>query len=204
MTESEKYLKQLHKREPELLHNPLEKSLLRDDDISKIESALNYPLPQEYREFLQSYILPELTVYIDFCGDKYASQFGETFSREKNCYIPVKNNEADVLIDFTLYSYGGIDYNDWLKKLSERGGDMTAWLESYPVFYDVMSGEIYSIHHEDIYTTEDWESPEAARECMARESSILCRNFNDFLHLICTGEPYDEDELIFFAQNNKN
>ena len=62
---------------------------------------------------------------------------------------------------------------------------------------NAVSGEIYSIHHEDIYTTEDWESPEAVCECMENEASVLCRDINDFLRLICTGEPYDEDDLTF-------
>ena len=52
------------------------------------------------------------------------------FPGEENCYVPVEDDEDNVLADFDLYSYDGVVYSDWLKQLSVKVGDMTAWLEA--------------------------------------------------------------------------
>ena len=87
--------------------------------------------------------------------------------------------------------------------------EKTAWLEagflplgnfyeeSYFVFYDLINADVCCIHHEDIYLVEDWDDPNSVRDCMEVEATDFCRDFNDFLRLVCLGEAYDEDDMIF-------
>lgn len=84
MTKAEEYLTKLQEREPGLFPEPLQKSNLTDEDIQEIEKALGYGVPQQYKEFLQSFCLADMIVYIAFCGDKFACSFEETFSRAES------------------------------------------------------------------------------------------------------------------------
>ena len=89
MTTAKKYLDILKEREPQLWKEPLKESNLTERDLSDIEKGLGYELPVPYREFLLSYQMPnDITVLVSFCGDSFACSWSETFSREKNTYIP--------------------------------------------------------------------------------------------------------------------
>ena len=41
------------------------------------------------------------------------------------------------------------------------------------------------------------ENPNAIRFAMEKAASGFCPDFNTFLRLICTGELYDEDKMLF-------
>ena len=86
---AKEYIKWLCEREQGLFPEPLKESVLTETDILEIERGLGYALPEQYREFLQSWQLPEwaFTVYVTFCGD-YPNCFWKTYSREKGGYIP--------------------------------------------------------------------------------------------------------------------
>ena len=99
MTKAEEFLTKLQEREPELFSGPLQKSNLTDGDLQEIEKALGYAVPQQYREFLQSFCLSDLTVYIAFCGDKFACSFEETFYR-----AAALSCMSDLLFQFTAGS----------------------------------------------------------------------------------------------------
>ncbi len=217
MTKAEEFLTKLQEREPELFSGPLQKSNLTDGDLQEIEKALGYAVPQQYREFLQSFCLSDLTVYIAFCGDKFACSFEETFSREQNQYVQRDwDNDSGVLVGMEWHNFGGQNAAEWLSRLKDfdREGNH-AFLKAgyiflgefygYLALYDLVEGCVVDIHHEAIYDVlyelgiDDWDdmNPEALRTGMGTWGDTLCREFNDFLRLVCLGECYDEDELVF-------
>ncbi len=58
MNKSMEYIDTLRKREPSLFQGG-QRSALTDGDIEKIEQALKYTFPVPYKEFLQSYVIPQ-------------------------------------------------------------------------------------------------------------------------------------------------
>ena len=110
------YLEQLYKREPNLFLQRLKKSNLTETDLQEIEKSLGYTFPQQYKEFLQSYQMQDMTVYITFCGSLYACSFAETFSREKNDWISVDDisEDDDVVVDLEWYGFGGESATEYL------------------------------------------------------------------------------------------
>ncbi|MDE7323606.1 MAG: SMI1/KNR4 family protein [Lachnospiraceae bacterium] len=217
MTKAEEYLTKLQEREPGLFPEPLQKSNLTDDDLQEIEKALGYIVPQQYREFLQSYRLSDMTVYIAFCGDLFACSFEETFSREQNQYVQRDwDNDFGVLVDMEWHNIDGKNADDWLNRLKELDRDGNhAFLKAgyiflgefygYLALYDLVEGEVVDIHHEAIYDVlyelgiDDWDdmNPEALRTGMRTWGDTLCKDFNDFLRLVCLGEYYNENEWVF-------
>lgn len=224
MTIAEEYLKKLQEREPQLFPEPLRKSALTDGDIIEIERALGHRLPEQYKEFLQSYQLPEtMTVYISFCGDSYANSFSDTFSREKNEYVPVDwDNDLSTLVDMEWQNFNASNAAEWLKQLEDVDLAVASacleagyiylgmfYEESYYVLYDLVKGEVVDIHHEAVYDLsyelgDVWEGgmPETLREGMVTYGHTLCKNFNDYLRLVCTGEHYDEDDMVFVKEED--
>ena len=70
MSKAIEYLDILRRREPSLFQEGVRKSALTDNDIEEIEQALKYTLPASYKEFLQSYVMPQSCVInISLCGD---------------------------------------------------------------------------------------------------------------------------------------
>lgn len=223
MTIAEEYLGKLQEREPQLFPEPLKRSTLMDEDLLEIEKSLGYKLPEQYREFLQSYQLQDMTVYISFCGDSYANSFSDTFSCEKNDYVPVDwDNDLSTLVDMEWNNFSATNATEWLKQLEQLNDreDHSAFLEagyiylgmfyeSYLVLYDLVKGEVVDIHHEAIYDLsyelgDVWEGgmPETLRKGMVTYGHTLCKNFNDFLRLVCLGEYYDEDDMVFVKEED--
>lgn len=222
MTIAEEYLRKLQEREPQLFPEPLKKSTLTDEDLHEIEESLGHKLPEQYKEFLQSYQLKDMTVYISFCGDSYANSFSKTFSREENGYVPVEWDNLSTLVDMKWNNFSAANATEWLKHLEELN-DMevhSAFLEagfiylgmfygSYLVLYDLVKGEVVDIHHEAVYDLsyelgDVWEGgmPETLRKGMVTYGHTLCKNFNDFLRLVCLGEHYDEDDMVFVKEED--
>mgnify|MGYP005782492331 FL=1 len=75
------------------------------------------------------------------------------------------------------------------------------YMESYLVFYDLVTEKVCFIHNEDIMESPvDWDNITNIRTFMLENSRLFGNNFNDFLHTVCTGEPYD-DEIIFLGDS---
>ncbi len=217
MTKAEEYLTKLQEREPACFQEPLRKSNLTDDDLCEIEKALGHAVPQQYREFLQSSCLSDMTVDIAFSGDKFACSCEETFSRAQKRYVQRDwDNDSGVLVDMEWHNIPGKNAADWLSQLGDFDRDGNhAFLKAgyiflgefygYLALYDLVEGCVVDIHHEAIYDVlyelgiDDWDdmNPEALRTGMGTWGDTLCRDFNDFLRLVCLGEYYDEDELVF-------
>lgn len=224
MTIAEEYLKKLQEREPQLFPEPLRKSLLTDGDIAEIEKAFGHRLPEQYKEFLQSYQLPDMRVYLSFLGE-YFGDWDVTFSREKNDYMPVDDDQANVLTDMEWHNISGKNAAEWLEHLEEtefiNGCDsvlreagylyLGAIDEGYFMLYDLVDGDIFYLYHESIYDIAEecgdevleGGMPEKLREGVySWGSAPIYKDFNDFLRHICLGEHYDEGEKIFVDEED--
>lgn len=208
----EEYLEKLCEHEPKLSMKSFPKSNLSRNDIRQIEATLGYLLPDQYRDFLIGRQIPNTCkIYITLCGR--SSQFWDTFSREENSYTQRTNDF--VLVDLNWYGIGGVCASDWLEHLKELVGDMYLWVdagyirlgdfhkEDYFIFYDLVTGKVLKIHNGDIDENElfgdalESENPNAIRFAMEKIASDFCPDFNTFLRLICAGELYDEDKMLF-------
>lgn len=118
-----------------------------------------------------------------------------------------------VVVDFTWNGMNGNCGVDYLKNF-ERYELSEAWLkagfidigsfymESYLVFYDLVTEKVCFIHNEDIMEASvDWDNITNIRTFMLENSRLLGNSFNDFLRTVCTGEPYD-DEIIFLGEKS--
>ena len=204
-------LETLYQQEPQLFSEPLKMSILVEPDLQFIEQQIGHRLPKQFVEFLTTYQLPQMTMFITFCGD-LASALYKTFSREKNGYVLSKSEEF-VVVDFTWNGMNGNCGVDYLKNF-ERYELSEAWLkagfidigsfymESYLVFYDLVTEKVCFIHNEDIMEASvDWDNITNIRTFMLENSRLLGNSFNDFLRTVCTGEPYD-DEIIFLGEKS--
>lgn len=105
MTTAKEYLERLKEREPQIWKEPLEESVLTEQDLSEIEKGLGYALPEPYREFLLSYKMPEdMTVFVSFCGDSFGNSWEDTFSREKNDYVPRPDQDIGPTVEFEWHN----------------------------------------------------------------------------------------------------
>lgn len=214
MTTAKKYLERLKEREPQIWKEPLEESALTEQDLSEIEKGLGYNLPVPYREFLMSYKMPEnMTVFVSFCGDLFGNSWEDTFSREKNDYVPRPEHDIGPSVDFEWHNIQGSNGAEFLKNLKEQQGDQfpCSFLEAgfiqigeiygYLTFLDLVNGGIVTIHQETVYdmTIVDGVNGENTQELRdAMESKFyICKDFNDLLRLACTGDFLDEDEQRF-------
>ena len=211
MSSAKEYLDTLSQQEPQLVSEPLKMSILVEPDLQFIEQQIGHRLPKQFVEFLTTYQLPQMTMFITFCGD-LASALYKTFSREKNGYVLSKSEEF-VVVDFTWNGMNGNCGVDYLKNF-ERYELSEAWLkagfidigsfymESYLVFYDLVTEKVCFIHNEDIMEASvDWDNITNIRTFMLENSRLLGNSFNDFLRTVCTGEPYD-DEIIFLGEKS--
>ncbi|MDE7479262.1 MAG: SMI1/KNR4 family protein, partial [Lachnospiraceae bacterium] len=198
-----------------------------DEDLLAIEKSFGHKLPEQYREFLQSYQLPEsMTVYPSFLGE-YFGEWDRTFSREKNDYVPVDwDNDLNILVDMEWHNISGANAAEWLKHLADSDAcecDNDAFREAgflylgaidegYYMLYDLVDGNISYLYHESIYDIEDKYGvevvldggmPEKLREGVYEEGSApIYKDFNDFLRHICLGEHYDESDKVFVDEEN--
>ena len=215
MSQAEKYIELLQKREPELFTQPLKSSSLTDKDIAEIERGLGYSLPKDYRGFIQSYQMPkELTVIIGFCGDAYAASFSKTYSKEAKGYIPVPDDDIAVFTELEWHNITAEDGEEFLKTLREEqypdndneaipallkaGFLEIAEFDGYIIYLDLVQGCLYSVYHEKLHEMSivdgvDNTNIEEVREYM--ENNIpLCGNFNDFMQVACTGVILNEND----------
>lgn len=209
MQTAKEYLETLYQREPQLFAEPLKLSVLTETDLRFLEQKLGYPLPKQFVEFLTGYQLPEMTMFITFCGE-LATALWYTFSREKNGYV--RNETEDfVVVEFLWFGMDGncgADYFHHFKRdeLSEawlKAGFIhigAFYMEDYFVFYDLVTEKVCFIHNEDIMETLiDWDDMTNIRTFMLENSRLFGNSFHDFLRFVCTGQPYN-DEIIFLGE----
>lgn len=216
MTLAKKYLDILKEREPQLWKKPLEESTFTEHDLSEIETGLGYSLPVPYREFLLSYKMPyDIIVLVSFCGDSYACSWQQTFSREKNGYVPRPEYDIGPTVEFDWHFIAGNNGTEFLENLKKEQGmveEYPCFLEAgfiqlgnvygYLTFLDLVNGGIVTIHEEGVYDMMlddgvDWASTEGVRNYMETRRLYICKDFNDFLRFVCTGDFLDENEAKF-------
>lgn len=179
---------------------------ISDEDISEIEDEIGFTLPDDYRRFLQTYNLPSCDVLICFCGYSFGGSFTTTYSTVEGKYVEA-DDEDDIVREFSWVNYDTSSKEKLLDSLNDGHKELEGWLRAgyiflgsysgYQVFYDVNSEKVYSIHEDDMYESEDYEDPEANKECMEENGFELCDDFTTFLEFVCTGMPYDEDSHEF-------
>lgn len=207
MAQVKALLDELQSREKVLFPDGFEKSILKAKDVTEISKELGIKFPASYKEFLRTYQVPSSKVYICFCGGAYAGSFGITYSREENKYIDTE--EDQIVIEFEWNNYDTSSIEAFVKSFHEKNDGTAAWAKAgyiflgefrgYQVFLDGKEDVVYSIYHEDLFESEDYDSPKAARECMEENAFELCDNFEQFLKVICTGKPFDEDDHVLFG-----
>ena len=208
MAQVKALLDELQSREKVLFPNGFEKPVLKAKDVTEISKELGIKFPASYKEFLRTYQVPSSKVYICFCGDSYTNSFGITFSREENKYIDTE--EDQIVIEFEWWNYDTSSIEAFVKSFHDKNDGTEAWAKAgfiylgefrgYQVYLDCKEDVVYSIYHEDMYESEDYDDPKAARECMEENAHELCDNFEQFLKVICTGKPFDEDDHVLFGE----
>ena len=200
------YLHKLKENYPDLLSKsfePFQSSAVTDDDIRFIENELGYTLPKDYAEFLKCYKLPDnLKVKNSYCGD-YA-----------NCYEPEDEDDPFVTLELEWYTGLSGDARHLLDFIRENdmllGAEDDTFLDAgfiklgefggYFVFLDLTSGEVCHIYHEAVYDMSLVDDVNVTDYDEVRDYLAdfrVCKNFTDFLRLVCTTDIYDEDELEF-------
>ena len=213
MGKAKELLDLLQKSEKELFPDKFLKSDLLVKDIKTIENDIGFKLPKSYSDFLRTYQVPTAKVYICFCGDSFANSFMESFSRKENKFVEAEDGE-DVVVVMDWFNYDVSSEAAYLKSFHDRHDGMSAWAEAgfiylgefngYQLFLDLKKGNVSTIYHEDMYESEDYDDPKAARDCMDKYAHLLCEDFDAFLELVCTGKPYDEDEHCFYDSDKDN
>lgn len=83
MPTAKEYLETLYQQEPQLFSEPLKMSILAETDLQFMEQQIGYRFPKQFVEFLTTYQLPQMTMFITFCGELAEYALHKTFSREK-------------------------------------------------------------------------------------------------------------------------
>ncbi|MBR3058266.1 MAG: hypothetical protein IKG93_09920 [Clostridiales bacterium] len=208
MSQIKALLDELQKREKDIFPQVFAKSGLLAKDVTAIGKELKLKFPASFKEFLRTYQIPAAKVYICFCGETFANSFGISYDRKKNTYVDSEEEEITVELDWISYDVSSVEA--FITSFHEINDNTSAWAKAgfiligdfrgYKVFLDTKEDVVYSIYHEDLYESEDYEDPKAARECMEENAHELCDNFEQFLKVICTGKPFDEDEHILSGE----
>lgn len=215
MPTAKNYLDILREREPQLWPGVPEASALTEADLLEIEAGLGYRLPEPYREFLTCYKMPrDLTVLVSFCGDSYANSWDSTYSREENGYVPRPESDIGPTAEFEWHNIPGdtgAAFLEALKREQTAEEDCPCFLEAgfiqlgevfgYLTFLDLVNGGVVTIHEEGVYDMlsegVQADSREEVRRYMESYRLYICKNFSDFLRLLCTGDYLDENEARF-------
>ena len=204
-------LDELKTREKDIFPDDFAKSGLMAKDITEIGKVLKVRFPASFKTFLRTYKMPSTKVYITLCGDTYVNSFGLTFSRTENKYIDTDEDQIIVELDWYNYDVSGID--EFIKSFREINEGVEAWVKAgyillgefrgYKIFLDTKEDIVYSIYHEDLYECDDPDDPKAVREAMEENALEFCDNFEQFLKVICTGKPFDEDDHVLFGEEEE-
>ena len=199
MNRSREYSDKLKRREPRfkaLIQDPA----LTEKDIEQIERALKYPLPAPFKEFLLSCKMPECKMTVKFCGD-YTGCFD------------VDGDGLYTAVETEWCAPFGDSAKEFLERAENENlniGESASALEcgflkiaefcGYLVFLDLATGKVVHIYHEELWEMEVVSGVDSSDKAAVRDYMLnggLCRDFYDFLRLVCTGEIYDENEMVF-------
>ena len=144
-----------------------DKSGLSAKDITEVGKELGIKFPASYKEYLRTYQIPTTKVFICFCGDTYTNSFDITFSRTENKYI---DSDADeIVIELNWINYDTSSKEAFVKSFIEKNEGTMAWAKSgffllgefrgYQVYLDSKQDIVYSIYHEDLLESEDYDDP---------------------------------------------
>ena len=206
MSQVKTLLDELKAREKELFPNGFEKSGLTAKDVTAIGKELKVKFPAAFKEYLRTYQVPEAKLYITLCGE-FADAFGVTFSRSENKYIDTEEDESLIEVDWAGYDVSSVDA--FIKSFHDINDGTSAWTKAgfiflgefrgYQIFLDGKEDVVYLIYHEDLFESEDYEDPKAARECMEENGYEFCDNFEQLLKVICSGKTYDESDHVLYG-----
>ena len=156
----------------------------------------------------------DLTVLVSFCGDSYANSWDSTYSREENGYVPRPESDIGPTAEFEWHNIPGdtgAAFLEALKREQTAEEDCPCFLEAgfiqlgevfgYLTFLDLVNGGVVTIHEEGVYDMlsegVQADSREEVRRYMESYRLYICKNFSDFLRLLCTGDYLDENEARF-------
>lgn len=201
MSKAIEYLDILRRREPPLFQEGVRKSALTDNDIEEIEQALKYTLPAPYKEFLQSYVMPQSCVInISLCGDLSVNFDEEGDDLYTNVEMDWCNPYGDTAAEFLENAEREDLYISDAFSTLEAGFLKIAEICGYIVFLDLVTGEVVYLYHEELWEMSVVDGVDASNREEIRDyvlSRKVCRDFYDFLRIICTGEIYDESDMCF-------
>ena len=182
----------------------LEKSPVTDADIQAVEAAWGYRFPEEFREFLMSYILPSPTwVYGKFYGESFDDWpgGGTTYSPELKRYLQwdeIPDDQEICVLEFNLSGLEemadirGHSLQENIERLSWTGTAPSGYIllgefTGNYVFLECETGRVVCVDH-DCYTMSHQPEVENIREYQ----SLLFKNFYDllkclFLGIVCDG-----------------
>lgn len=207
-TFSEHCFRMLAKQFPFNWPNQLEKSYVTDADIQKVEADWGYSFPNDFKDFLKSYILPDPTVVYG----KFLSEFidhwpggGTTYSHELGRYLQweeIPEEQEFCILEFTLSGLGRIA--DTREHSLQENIERLSWTKTAPlgyifigdftdnlVFLECKTGEIVYIDH-DFYTM----SHQTEVENIKEYKQLLFKSFSDllkclFLGIACNAETVE-------------
>lgn len=87
----------------------------------------------------------------------------------------------------------------------EAGFILLGEVYGYLTYLDLVNGGIVTIHEEGVYDMMiddgvDGTSKSEVRKYMESRRLYICKDFNDFLRFVCTGDFLDENEAKFPTQ----
>ncbi len=215
-TFSEYCFERLAEKKPFGWPDELEKSLVTDADIEAVEKEWGYHFPEEFKEFLKSYILPKPTIlYGEFTGDWYGA--GMSYSFELEEYLdPDEIPEDQEICILEIVLEGLIGMADIAGHSLKENIERLSWTETAPLgyiylgefidiymFLECETGEIVCIDH-DFYTISEQKEIDNIKQFKTK----MFQNFHEmlkclFLGAVCNGETAqlceaDEEESLLY------
>ena len=200
---SESCFQVLAKERPFGWPDQLEKSPVTNADIQAVEAAWGYRFPEEFREFLMSYILPSPTwVYGRFYGKSFDDWpgGGATYSPELKRYLQWDEIPDDQEICMLEFNLSGLEEMADVRKHSlQENIERLSWTGTAPfgyillgeftdyyLFLECETGRVVYIDH-DNYTMTHQSEVENIKEYQF----LLFKNFRDLLKCLFLGAVCD-------------
>lgn len=173
----------------------MKKSLVTDADIEAVEKEWGYHFPEQFQEFLKSYILPDPTVvYGRFAGDWYGG--GMSYSFELGEYLdPDEIPEDQEICTLQIVLEGISGMADIREHSLKENIEWLSWTGTAPLgyiylgeftefymFLECETGEVVYIDH-DFYTI----SGQKEIDNIKKFKDTLFKNFYDFLKYLFLG-----------------
>lgn len=183
----------------------LEKSPVTDADIRSVETNWGFSLPNDFKEFLKSYILPEPTVAYGKFFSEYTDCWpggGMTYSHELGRYLQWEEvPEGQTLCTLKFILSGLEELADTREHSLQKNIERLSWTKTAPlgyifigeftdnlIFLECETGAIVYVDH-DFYTI----SSQTEIENIKEYKQLLFKRFSDllrclFLGIVCNAE----------------